>query len=40
MLVSGKVDTYLRSLYRAKMKVEAQEGAVSRKWHVHLLNTL
>lgn len=40
MLVSGKVDTYLRSLYRAKMKVEAKEGAVSRKWHVHLLNIL
>lgn len=40
MLVSGKVDTYLRSPYGAKMKVEAKMGAVSRKWHIHLLNTL
>jgi len=40
MLVSGKVDAYLRSLSRTQMKVEEKMGAVSRKWHVHLLDTV
>lgn len=40
MLVSGKVDTYFRSLLRTQMKVKANVGAVSRKWHIHLLDTL